>query len=577
MKKLYTQRKFSKLAIVLISCITALSLLLYACKKPTDGIKILLDSTSLFPSPTLLKFTNADTVSNGELPASFAVAVSGPGAKYVQMASGGTDFKVTGGLLSLALTKDAHASITNPITFTVTASLTGYAPITQNITITKNDLSIYPVKVLEYAHAPVGTTVLSGVQTTLVGGALPAALTLTTSKNAYMNEQATITFPTGTQMQDANGAALTGVQLISNIVQYGTGTDASMQAFPGGLNAPLAYKSDNSQIAGGVNFVTAGLLQMNLAASGTPVKKFSKPVAVSIELNSNTVNFATLGTTPAAVKVGDKVPVWSMNESTGQWTNEVDATVVLDGNGRLAAQFSITHLSCWNLDWTYGANFGTYGVCNSTLSVTVNPSDPTFKGGPYEITLQTPSGQYLGGLHSATISQGFVATFPSVPNIPLAKIVVSGGIPYARVQSSTFSPCGAGGVTVTMPVGTNNPINVNVDIKGICSGKDIIILPSATFELYQQTGGSVAQGTGTFADAGTFQLNNGKGVTTLQVGKQYYFVTIYNGTQYKTDAFSVSKSDIAIPSTSSALQASATYDSATNSLNIVGTIPVNCN
>jgi len=489
------------------------------------------------------------------------------------MASGGTDFKATGGLLSLALTKDAHASITNPITFTVTASLVGYAPITQNITITKNDLSIFPVKVLDYQHPPVGTTVLAGVTTNLTAGVLPSAYTLTTSKTATMNEQATITFAAGTQMQDANGVALGGTQLLSNIVQYGTGTDASLQAFPGGLNAPLAYKSDNTQIAGGVTFVTAGLLQMNLEASGTPVKKFSKPVSVSIELNTNTINFATL----AAAKVGDKVPVWSMNESTGQWTNEADATVVLDGNGRLAAQFSISHLSCWNLDWSYGANFGTYTTCNSTLSVTVNPSDATFKGGPYEITLQTPSGQYLGGLHSATISQGFVATFPSVPNIPLAKIVVSGGIPYARVQSNTFSPCGAGSVVVTMPVGTNNPINVNVDIRGICSGKDIVILPSATFELFQQTGGSVAQGTGVFADAGTFQLNNGKGVTTLQVGKQYYFVTVYNGTQYKTDPFSVSKSDIAIPSTSSALKASATYDATTNSLNIVGTIPVNCN
>ncbi|MEO6524576.1 MAG: hypothetical protein ABIN91_23025 [Mucilaginibacter sp.] len=500
MKKLYTQKKFSRLAIVLISCITALSLLLYACKKPTDGIKILLDSTSLFPSPTLVKFTNADTISNGQLPASFAVAISGPGAKYVQMASGGTDFKVTSGLLSLALTKDAHASVTNPITFTVTASLTGYAPITQNITITKNDLSIYPVKVLEYAHPPVGTTVLSVENNGLTAGALTSAYALTTSKTATMNEQATITFAAGTQMQDANGVALGGTKLLSNIVQYGTGTDASMQAFPGGLNAPLAYKSDNTQIAGGVTFVTAGLLQMNLEASGVPVKKFSKPVSVSIELNSNMVNFATFAT----IQVGDKIPVWSMNETTGQWTNELDATVVLDGNGRKAAQFSINHLSCWNLDWSYGANFGTYTTCTNTLSVTVNPSDPAFKGGPYEITLQTPSGQYLGALHSATISQGFVATFPSVPNIPLAKIVVSGGIPYARVQSNTFSPCGAGGVTVTMPVGTNNPINVNIDIKGICSGKDIVILPSATFELYQQTGGSIAQGTGIFADAGTF-------------------------------------------------------------------------
>lgn len=571
MKKLYTKNRFSTLALTVISCVTVLSVLLYACKKPTDGIKVLIDSTSLFPAPTLIKFANADSTSNN-LPGSFAVSITGPGAKYVQLSSGGTDFKVSGGLLSIALTKDALPSVTNPITFIVAANITGFAPVTESVTITKNELSVYSVKMLEYARAPIGTTVLANISTALTAGALPATYALTTPKTTAMNEQATISFAAGTQMLDANGVALSGTQLISNIVQYGTGTDASIQAFPGGLTAPLAYKNDNTQIVGGVNFVTAGMLQMNLEANGVPVKKFSKPVSVSIELNTNLVNFVTFAT----AQVGEKIPVWSMNETTGQWTNEADATIVLDGNGRKAAQFSITHLSCWNLDWSWGA-FGAYSTCNSPLAVTVNPSDPTFKGGPYEITLLTPSGQYLGGLHGVTISQGFVATFPSVPNIAQAKIVVTGGIPYARVQSNLFSPCGAGAVTVTMPVGTNNPINVNVEIKGICSGKDITILPSATFELYQQTGGSVAQGNATYADAGTFQLNNGKGFTTLQVGKQYYFVTVYNGTQYKTDAFAVSKSDIAIPSTTSSLTASATYDSATNSLNIVGTIPVNCN
>lgn len=571
MKNLYTNPK-SLLAFAL-TCVVALSVLLYACKKPTEGIKVIVNSSALFPAPTLFKFMNADTISNVLVSTiNFAVTISGPGAKYVQLSSGGTDFKATAGLLSVALTKDAQPSVTNPIIFAVTALIPGFAPVTQNVTITKNILSVYPVKVVEYAHPPVGTTAIVGVTTTLSAGVLPSAYTLTTSKTVTMTEQATLSFAAGTQMQDANGVALTGATLTSNIIQYGTGTDASLQAFPGGMNAPLAYKNDNTQIAGGVNFVTAGLLQLNLDASGTAVKKFSKPVAVSIELNTNLMNFATL----TAIQVGDKIPIWSMNETTGAWTNEVDATVVLDGNNRKAATFNITHLSCWNLDWTWGT-FGAYGICGGQLAITINTSDPNFVGGPYEITLQTPSGQYLGGLHGATISNGYVATFPSLPNIPQAKIVVSGGIPYARVQSAVISTCSAGAISVTVPVGTTNTISVSINIKGICSGKDVVILPTATFELYQQTSGSQTQGSATYADAGTFQLTNGLGTTGLQVGKQYYFTTVYNGTVYKTDPFSVSKADIPIPSTTSALQASATYNAATNTLNIVGTIPVNCN
>jgi hypothetical protein len=572
MKRIYTKRRFSVLAITLASALALTSVLFYACKKPTDGINILIASNTLFPSPSIFKVYNADTVSNLR-PGGFPANITGLGASFVQLSSGGTNFNVlSSGLLETALTKDANASKTNPIVFALTANIPGFAPVTQNVAITGSGLTIFPVKAVEYAHPPVGTTVLAGVTTPLSAGALSSAYTLTTAKTATMNEQATLSFAAGTQMLDANGVALTGTTLTSNIVQFGTGTDASLQALPGGLYAPVAYKNDNTPISGGVNLVTAGLLQVNLDASGAAVKKFSKPVAVSVELNNNLVNFAT----GLAVAVGDKIPVWSMSETTGAWTNEIDATVVLDANNRKAAQFNMTHLSCWALDWSWGG-FGAYSTCGGQLAVTVNPSDPTYAGGPYEVTLETPSGQYLAAIHGVTISNGSVFTFTSLPNIPQAKVVVSGGIPYTRAQSALFSTCSAGSTSVTVPITSNNPINVTLSIKGICTAKNITILPTATFELYEQTGGSQAQNTAVFADAGTIQLTNGVGAATMQVGQQYYFVTTYNGVEYKTDPFSVAKASIPIPSSTSALTASATYDATTNTLNIVGVIPVNCN
>lgn len=549
----------SKAILFFVTACTAI--FLYSCTKPTKDVKILVNSSTLFPAPTVIKFTNADSTSTNKL-GNFTVTISGPGASMVQMASGGTNFQASNGIISLALTKNANPTPQNPVVFTVSASLPNFAPILQNVIITQNNLSVYNVKALEYAKPAQGTTVLAGVNTPLVVGVLPANYALITVKNTGMTEQATIKFDSGTQMQDASGTTIGAGNLNLNIVQYGANASASTQALPGGTSTATAINTDGTAINGSVNFVTAGLLQMNLLADGVSVKKFSKPVTASIQLSANQTNFAT----KQPIKAGDIIPYWSLNETTGQWKSEGNTTVYVDNTGKLAAQIQISHLSCWSVGWSWGA-VGAYGTCGSSLAVTINTSDVNFKGGPYNVSLQTPDGTYLGGVQGVTISNGNVVTLTSVPSIAQAKIVVSGGIPYVSVQSNTFEPCSAGSVAITVPT-SSNTVNVSVDIIGLCNGKDLTILPSATFELYQQTGS-------TYTDAGTLQLVNGKGTTGLEVGKQYYLTTTYNGKDYTTDPFSVSKTDFTVPS--SALTLSAKYDAASNTLIFTGSIPINCN
>jgi hypothetical protein len=546
--------------LVLLFAATSVAVLMYACKKPTEGINIIVNSNTLFPAPTVIKFNNADSTSLNK-PGNFAVSITGPGANLVQMSSGGTNFQASNGIISLALTKAANPTPANPVVFTVSASLNGFAPVIQNITITQNALSVYNVKALEYAKPALGTTVLAQ-STALSSGTLPASYAITTAKTTSMTEQATVTFDSGTQMQDVNGTPITAGALNLNVVQYGTNSSASLQALPGGTSTATAIKADGSAISGSVNFVTAGLIQMNLDAGGVAVKKFSKPVNVSIELNGSLTNFAT----GKPIKVGDVIPYWSLNETTGQWKSEGNTTVVVDSQGKLSAPIQISHLSCWSVGWSWGAT-GAYGTCGSSLNVTINTSDVNFKGGPYNVSLQTADGTYLGGVQGVTISNGNVVTLTSVPSIAQAKIVVSGGIPYVSVQSSIFEPCSAGSVAITVPV-SSNTVNVAVDVIGLCNGKDLTILPSATFELYQQTGS-------TYTDAGTLQLVNGKGTTGLEVGKMYYLTTTYNGKDYTTDPFSVSKTDFTVPS--AALTLNAKYDAASNTLNFTGSIPINCN
>jgi hypothetical protein len=547
--------------VILLSIAITTCFLINACQKPTQGISIIVNSNILFPAPTVIKFANADSTSANKL-TSFPVTISGPGAAYVQMSSGGTNFQVTNGIMSIALTKGANPSVANPISFTVTASLNGFAPIVQNITLTEDKLSVYNIKAVEYAQPAAGTTVLVQSAPVVNSAMISSTYVVTTPTTPTMTEQATVKFDAGTQLQDINGSPISAGSLNINIVQYGTGNSASLAALPGGTNTTTLVNSSGNAINGSVNFVTAGLLQMNVDVASTPVKKFSKPVSISMELNSNQVNFST----GKLIKVGDVIPYWSLNETTGQWKSEGTSTVVLDANGKLSIPMQISHLSCWSAGWSWGAT-GAYGTCGSTLSVTINTSDPTFKGGPYNVSLQAPDGTYLGGVQGVTISNGNVVTLNSVPSIPQAKIVVSGGIPNISVQSALFDPCGAGSVAITVPVAANT-VNVSVNITGICNGKDLTILPSATFELYQQSGS-------TYIDAGTLQLVNGQGTTGLQAGQLYYLTTTYGGTNYTTSPFSVSKNNFSV--TSSGLNLSATYDAPSNTLSFTGTIPVNCN
>ena len=557
MKNLYKSSLAKATGISLLVCLT----LIFACKKPTEGINVLVSSNSLFPAPTVLKFTNADSTS-GNKPGNFHLTILGSGAKYVQTTSGGVDFTVLDGILALSLTKDAQPSVTNPISFTVNAILPGFAPIVQNIVITKNELSIFNIRALEYNRPANGTTVAQNVLG-LSTGVIAGNYAISTPLRSTMSEQATLSFQGGTELRDGNGKLIPAVNLELSIAQFGTQSQSSLQALPGGTVTAGINKADGSILSGSVNFVTAGLLQITLKADAVPVKQFSKPVNITMQINSKMTNFAT----GSPVKAGDIVPYWSMDETTGRWTNEGNTVLKSDANGKLYASIQISHLSCWSVGWSWGAT-GSYGSCGSSLNVIIKTSDPNFKGGSYNVSLQTLDGTYLGGAQGITIYNGANITLSDVPNVPHAKIVVSGGPSNITVQSSSFEPCSAGSISVEVPVSTDNTVTVAVDVNGLCNGKSVTILPSTTFEMYQQTGS-------TFTDVGTIQLVNGKGSTGMQLGTNYYLTTTYNGVFYKCDPFSVSKADF--PINSAGFNVAAKYDAATNTLTFTGTIPINCN
>jgi len=570
MKFFYQTNAVAKTAIAVLILTVTINVGFYACKKPTEGINLLVNVESLSPAPTLISFVNADSTSVNQ-PGDFPVTITGPDAGLVQLISGGTSFSASHGMLAISLVNGTVPTVAKPVTFTLTAQVAGFAPFIQNISLTSTDPAYYLVKALDYNTSAAGTTLLKATNA-LTGGTLSGATTLTVPKNAGMTENATVTFTAGTQMQDANKAPINAGTLTSNIVQLGLANNALTDDFPGGLTAPNALDQNGVAIAGGVNFVPAGLISIAMTADGTPVKNFSKPVNVSLVLNSNLNNFAT----GAALKVGDVIPYWSQNDNTGQWKYEGNTTVALDASNQLTVNMPITHLSNYMAGWFWTAtstNGATFTTCGNNLAVTLNTADVNFKGGNYTVYLLSAYGSVVAVQKGGDLHNGSTVTFKNTPNMAQAKVAV-----YYKGKSvavsQLFATCSTSTLSILVPTATTafaDPINVAVNVTGVCGSKAISVLPSAPFQLYQQIAGSQA-----FQPVGVINVVNGKASSQLDNNVTYYLSTYYNKTYYQTGNFSVKKAAIVIPSTTG-LQVTSTYDASTNTLTFQGTIPVQCN
>jgi len=570
MKKIYKKTGLPLAAMVFMSALVVMTVLMYACKKPTDGINILVDSQSLSPAPTLLSFVNADSTSVNQ-PGDFAVSITGPGASLVQMVSGGTTFQVSHGILSLSLVKGTVPSLSNPVIFTVTGQAAGFAPFIQNVIITQDAPSLYVVKGLDYTTSAAGTTLLKAT-TTLSSGVVSSATTLTTPTNASMTENAKVVFTAGTQLQDASKNAISAGTLTSNIVQLGVGNNALTEDFPGGLYAADALDQNGAAISGGVNFVPAGFLSITMTADGNAVKNFSNPVNVTVELSSTINNFAT----GAALKVGDVIPYWSQNDLTGQWKYEGNATVALDGSNKLSVVMPISHLSNWMCGWFWSATStagATYTACGSALTVNLSTADANFKGGNYSVYLLSAYGNIVAVKKGGDLHNGSSVTFKNLPNVSQAKVAVLFKGKVVAV-SSLFATCSTGSLAITVPTTATaftDPVNVTLNITGLCNGKQVSVLPSAPFQLYKQIAGSQA-----FQPVGVVNIVNGVASTQLENNGVYYLGTYYNKTYYQTGNFTITKAAITIPPLTG-FNVTTAYDAGSNTLSFTGTIPVPCN
>jgi hypothetical protein len=546
-----------------IAAALALIIILYgSCKNPAEDVQIIVN-TDIFKSPTLIQFVNAKKGAAG--PQDFTVQITGPNADLVRTSTGGKVFKATSGLLNLLLDRSANPSVASPVKFTVVANATGFAPVFQDVIITSaTDPTLYKVAVAEYANPAAGTGAIVDTKA-LNNGTTTSDLTITTPTNATMAQKTDIIVPTGTSFLDAAGATISGSQLEARVVFAGTATNGTTPVAPGGNFGSNVIGANGQAIAGGTYFTPAGSVSIDMFAGSKEVKTFTKPVIIDMEINASMIN----PTTGQAIKAGETIPMWSLNDETGQWKAEGNATIVLNGTGKLVARMSITHLSNW-LSAFISAS-AALATCPTTIIVNKPASSYSeiftvsglggynplnliiFNAGETSKTVTINAGKYASG--AITIS-------------PFINIFGTAYVNNTLTSSVLTSFCGATTTFTFVAPPAADVINADVYVRVKCSGKDLITGINANVTITPVGASS--------DEARTYNLNQGRGSGQIVNGVTYKIVASVDGKSY-TSQFTASKTNFQLPQGFD-LVGTAVYNSSTNTLSVDGLVTkTDCN
>jgi len=498
----------------------AMIFLISGCVKNTlDGVEIVVNNLPATAQINIM-VTDADSLAQQQTPAGLKVAITGKDAGAVYEASGLASSKVlpVNGTFSLMVPDSRTPTREKPVEFIVEASAPGFMTVRYPVTIPDTGAYNYQIPMVNLAKTPAGVAaVQQGGVLLNASGATVAETIINTPVKAGKPENVRLQIPQGVVMRDAAGNALTGTASIT-MVHHDNRAFASINSFPGGLFAPAA--KINGQNVGPVTFETLGLVDLQITVGGKKVKTFSKPLLARVDLNETSIN----PNTGKPLQLGDSLPIWSQDETTGEWTLEGKETVKIDpSTGKLYTVMQITHLSPWNIDWFWRSWWWwwwtNWNVC-STPNVTINSN----QSGWVWYELKDLNGSWIDW-GSMYLTAGQNRRWFNAQNGRNARLYIynysswwyTGGLVG---QSNNFSLCGG---TTSMNVNFPVVTTVNISIQGNCPNARIV---RPFLNVYFKRKGSLWWDyLGTMYNG---QLSSG----LLTLGQTYDFGAFYGNTWY---------------------------------------------
>lgn len=157
-----------------------------------------------------------------------------------------------------------------------------------------------------------------------------------------VSQNTTVTFASGTQLQDINSIPIEGNLALTTLYTGDTRFDIPLRTFPNNFLVTNAIDGKtNEQIATLSNnpffFRVFSYFDLNITLNNQEVKKLSKPAEVSIRLNAVENKIFDF-------KDGDAIEIWALNKKTGQWKLN-NITQIKDINNGLEAVFNIVDIT----------------------------------------------------------------------------------------------------------------------------------------------------------------------------------------------------------------------------------------
>lgn len=414
------------------------------------------------------------------------------------------------GILSLAINPNYTPSQTDPINVMLKIECDGYMTTYRSVKITEEGLTNTTVDLLNLKNPPTGVFVEDFENITSISQGKVSEEIKISGNTSGMN----LTIPVGTTIWDDSGNPLNGNLSIRQVVFSSTEEDA-MELMPGGNGVfTNAIVEDGSKQE--IEFFSAGFANFELTdESGNIGTVFNNGnVNVSYNLNEGIKN----PNTGTAIQEGDKIPVWSFDESTQLWEYEKEAEVIKK-DGKLCIKTKLSHFSYWNFDW-----WGYSSMCDYGATVTFSTGDDTdssyicLSGNYYDKSTNA----YLGCQHF----YGRVNTPVSVMYAPKDRPVtikfdyIFNG--YELPDDLSISDLCTGEYSV--PLSTITTKTATITIEGRCNtgDNDVIVKPTFYAVYMDLTTGAY----------NWVQITQGKAtITGLIEGRKYRVYAYFGGIQ----------------------------------------------
>jgi hypothetical protein len=440
----------------------ALVALINSCKKPTDGMNLIMNAEEVFKTSIAFQFVDAKTEEQiGFINSSEAVSVKvlGPDANKLINNAGSTKLNVDKGFMTIAVEKKYTPSSSNPIQFRVVAHAKGYLSTSVNISISSDGEYFEYVKMVRIDDTPKGVAaVVNNDVSTNSNSNTTSTVTISspTMNTDYEQTKAEVTIPQGTKLRDKDGGFVLG-NIQTTFAYFNNQDETSLEAFPGGF-----YGTTES--GENVLFKTGGFVAMQMKnQNGKEVKTFGTPIQMRMEVPANTTN-----PDGELINEGMTIPVWSYDTETGLWNNEQEATITKNTTtDKFEVNFEMSHLSFFNLDWT----FSDEELCTNHIQVTTENEYELFTFKFYTIIngveeyVTKNSKSYRKSLNGPY--QAFGLVISKTDNLKVKVYSESSSFCGAQelIKTININPCTPG---QSIDITVNRP-EVTINVEGTCS------------------------------------------------------------------------------------------------------------